>query len=338
MKSKISFLYFILFLFLITSCLTPKKRPKKVTEPQTRAEVKDDVKDEVKDEVKSDVKNELSKSDVKIQESLNLIESVKVETNNKFNSLETQNKDHEIRLFELENAIKKLNAQTNDLSQDNFMTKKSIAILKNDINSLNEILITNKRDIDIIKRGLRSGVYDDFDLLEKKPPGSLGVTMLPDLNSGRDGYSEKTNSLQSVNMQPITTMPNEKDGNPQQMLTSAEKKMKDAQYSEALNTLSLVKKNFPNFQDDGRVSILSSEAWLRLGQYNNVLQELQSFYQKNPNSPNLAHAKLLEGLSFEMLNSKAKAAQLYQEVISLSPQSMLAQNAREAMLRMRDSK
>lgn len=334
MKSKFGFLYFIIFLFVTTSCLTPKKRPKKATEPQTQAEIKNEVKDEVKD----DVKTEVTKSDVKIQESLNLIESVKVETNNKFISLETQNKDHEIRLFELENAIKKLNAQTNDLSQDNFTTKKSIAILKNDINSLNEILITNKRDIDIIKRGLRSGVYDDFDLLEKKPPGSLGVTMLPDLNSGRDGYSEKSNELQSVNMQTMTTMPNERDGNPQQMLTSAEKKMKDAQYSEALNTLSLVKKNFPNFQDDGRVAILSSEAWLRLGQYNNVLQELQNFYQKNPNSPNLAHAKLLEALSFEMLNSKAKAAQLYQEVIALSPQSMLAQNAREGMLRMRDSK
>ena len=84
--------------------------------------------------------------------------------------------------------------------------------------------------------------------------------------------------------------------------------------------------------------LLSSEAWLRLGEYNNVFNELRTFYIKFPNTPYLAHAKLLEAETYEKLNSKSKAAQIYQEVITLSPQSTDAQNARDGMLRMRDSK
>lgn len=258
----------------------------------------------------------------------------------KFDVLEFSGKNHEFRIVDLENQIKKLNYLVSDLAHDNTVSKKIISILKNDVSSLLEQLATNKKEIEIIKRGIRSGIFEDQDLLEKQPPASLGISMLPDMTDGREVFTEKKESSllspkYSTSMRENTLA--EPTG-PAQLLAEAEIKLRQAQYGEAILELNKLKKNYPNFDDKGHAYLLSGESWLRLGEYNNVLNELRTFYIKFPNSPELAHAKLLEGETYEKLNNKSKAAQLYQEVITLSPQSTDAQNARDGLLRMRDSK
>ncbi len=265
-----------------------------------------------------------------------VIEIQKNETVSKIDYLETTDKNHEIRITELEGQVKKLNFLVNDLSQDNIVSKKIISLLRNDVNSLNEQLSTNKKEIDILKRGLRSGIFEDQASLEKQPPSSLGVSMLPDMTESRDIYTEKKDSS-LIPLESAMMNSNEPIG-PAQLIADAEIKLRQAHYGEAIISLNNVKKNYPNYDDKGKSLLLSSEAWLRLGEYNNVFNELRTFYIKFPNTPDLAHAKLLEAETYEKLNSKSKAAQIYQEVITLSPQSTDAQNARDGMLRMRDSK
>lgn len=272
----------------------------------------------------------------KVIENSEKIEINKIETFNKIDDLESFNKDYEIRIISLENTIKKLNFQINDLSQDNNISKKIISLLKNDVSSLNEQIATNKKEIEIIKRGLRSGIFEDQTSFDKQPASSLGVTMLPDMLESRDIYTDKSNST-LIPLQSTTPSLNEPIG-PAQLIADAEIKLRQAQYGEAIISLNNMKKNYPNYDDKGKSFILSSEAWLRLGEYNNVFNELRTFYIKYPNNPDLSHAKLIEGETYEKLNSKSKAAQLYQEVITLSPQSTDAQSARDGMLRMRDAK
>jgi len=271
-----------------------------------------------------------------LSEHREIIEIQKNDPINKIDTLESKDKNHEIRLFELEGQIKKLNFTVNDLSQDNNISKKIISLLKNDINSLNEQISTNKKEIEIIKRGLRSGIFEDQGSLEKQPTSSLGVSMLPDMNEGRDIYMDKKDSS-FIPMQSSSMNSNDPIG-PAQLIADAEIKLRQAQYGESIISLNNVKKNYPNYDDKGKSLLLSSEAWLRLGEYNNVFNELRTFYIKFPNTPDLPHAKLLEAETYEKLNSKSKAAQIYQDVITLAPQSTDAQNARDGLLRMRDAK
>ena len=57
-----------------------------------------------------------------------VIEIQKNETVSKIDYLETTDKNHEIRIAELEGQVKKLNFLVNDLSQDNIVSKKIISI------------------------------------------------------------------------------------------------------------------------------------------------------------------------------------------------------------------
>ncbi|APJ04175.1 tetratricopeptide repeat protein [Silvanigrella aquatica] len=272
------------------------------------------------------------------KEIIDLHEQSKQETLEKIDQIESSSKEREKHIMILENEIKKMSYQVNDLSQDNIVSKKVISYLKNDMNSLNEQLLSQRKEIEILKRGLRSGIFEDQASFEKQPPGIAGVTMLPDMMESRDIYTDKKMDSGGIPLQSATMMSNNEPMGPPQLLSEAEKKLTQGQFNEALTILNSIKKNFPNFEDNGKSLLLASEAWLRLGEYNNVFNELRTYYVKFPNTPELAHAKLMEGQTYEKLNSKSKAAQVYQEVISLSPQGTDAQNAREGLLRMRDAK
>jgi TolA-binding protein len=321
MFRKIDHLKILLTTFFICSCMShPIEIPNNIS-PENNDKMGKNEK-----EIKEKVNNETIE--------INKVE--KPEEINKSDNLELQYKDHDLRILAIENTIKKLNFQINDLSQDNNVSKKIITLLKNDVNSLNEQIATNRKEIEIIKRGLRSGIFEDQTSFDKQPPGSLGTTMLPDMLENRDIYTDKSNSS-IVPLQSATATSNEPIG-PAQLIAEAEIKIRQAQYGEAIISLNNMKKNYPNYNDKGKSLLLSSEAWLRLGEYNNVFGELRTFYIKYPNNPDLSYAKLLEGETYEKLNSKSKASQLYQEVITLSPESMDAQNARDGMIRMRDTK
>lgn len=304
-------------LFFISSCISPTPE----------APVEKEKTEKINNETLMNEHNEL----------IEMHQNEKEENQNKFQLLESAGKEREMRILTLESAIKKLNFEVNDLNQDNNVSKKIISLLKNDVSSLNEQIATNKKEIEILKRGLRSGIFEDQTTFDKQPAGSAGVTMLPDMIENRDIYTDKNNSA-LIPLQSTALPDSSQPMGPAQLIADAEIKLRQAHYGEAIISLNNVKKNYPNYDDSGKSLILTSEAWLRLGEYNNVFNELRTFYIKYPNNPDLSHAKLLEAETYEKLNSKSKAAQLYQEVITLSPQSTDAQSARDGMIRMRDAK
>lgn len=245
--------------------------------------------------------------------------------------------DHEKRIVALESTIIHLKYEIAGLSQDNAISKKMLASIQSDLQSQNEELSTQKKNVAILKRGLRSGVFEELPedsanntFLSKKTP------MLPDLTNGRSGFTEDTDALKSTKIQ----MENKGDSiaGPKELLANAEIKIRKNEYKDGLDKLSELRKKFPNYEDNGRSFLLTAEAWLKLKEFDNVIPEIRNFYLKYPTSADLAYAKLLEAQATEGNGSFEKAAMLYNEVISLSPQSSLAETAKNGMLRMRDQK
>ncbi len=250
---------------------------------------------------------------------------------------ETLTNDPKKRITNLESSMSNLKFQLKNLAQEYEISKKILSSLQNDMQSQNEELATQRKNIDILKRGLRSGLFEELpDDTTINPIKNNNSTMLPDFTNGRSSFTDRANFLNSVSSGK-TLNTNDPIG-PKQLLASAEIKIRKAEYKKGLVELEELKKKFPNFDDGGRSFLLSAEAWVKLKEYENVLPEIRSFYLKYPTSAELAYAKLLEGQAYEGNGSFEKAATLYNEVISLSPQSTLAQSARNGMLRMSDQK
>ncbi|KAB8030003.1 tetratricopeptide repeat protein [Fluviispira multicolorata] len=265
----------------------------------------------------------------------NFDQFAKVET---IDSIENINKEQDKRILKLEKENKTLSFQVTDLIQDNRVSKKMITQLRNDVFSLSEVISTNRREIEIIKRGLRSGIFEDLNPANKSPSSATGQSMLPDILESRYSFEERQNSITPESPKTEMNQPTAHSLSPSQMLANAEIKIQQAQFGEAIVTIEDMKKNFPNYDDGGKSYILAAEAWFKMREYNNTFNELKSFYLKYPASSELSHAKLIEGKAYEKMDQKNKATDLYQEVITLAPQSNDAQNAREGMLRMRDAK
>lgn len=247
-------------------------------------------------------------------------------------------KENDKKITALEEAMNSLKFQIANIEQDNTISKKLMASMQNDLQSQNEEIATQKKNIDILKRGLRSGIFEELpeDKKTNTTEKNENMTMLPDFVNGRSKFTENSETIKSTASDTNETK--EDPIGPKELLANAEIKIRKSEFKEGLLKLDELKKKFPNFDDNGRSFLLAAEAWLKLKEYNNVIPEIRNFYLKYPTSAELAYAKLLEGQATEGNGSFEKAATLYNEVISLSPQSTLAQSARDGMLRMRDQK
>lgn len=83
-----------------------------------------------------------------------------------------------------------------------------------------------------------------------------------------------------------------------------------------------------------KAQLNSIEMLFALKKYNNVLTAMRNFYLKYPKSGLLQRAKIVEARTYEKLGKAERAATVYGEVISLSPQTDYANEARAGMLRM----
>lgn len=248
-----------------------------------------------------------------------------------------KNKEQHKVIIDLREQVQQLNDQISALQEENDENKKTNAIIENSYQSQREEIATLKKNIEILKRGIRSGIFEEFPEDTKETDSTAPhKTMLPDFTYGRTGFSETSEDLRTL---PLSSKrKNEEAVGPKELLANAELKIRKSDFKMGLIQLDEFKKNFPNFDDKGRSFLLSAEAWINLREFNNALPEIRSFYLKYPTSPELAYAKLLEAQAFEGNESFEKAANLYNEVIYLSPQSKYAKSARESMQRMRDRK
>ena len=238
---------------------------------------------------------------------------------------------------EIEKSIAQLKDQVAALQEQASANQKNVISLQNEFQSQNEEIMTQKKNISILNRGLRSGIFEE--LPEDIPKAKLKeskTTMLPDFVNGRSGFSEEKSELNRLEKD----ISNKKDSNigPKDLLAHAEIKIRKSELKEGLIELDELKKNFPNFEDNGRAFLLAADAHIKLKEYDNALPEIRKFYLKYPTSVDIIYAKLLEAQCFEGKGSFERSANLYNEVISLSPQSRYAQLSKDGMLRMRDQK
>ncbi len=85
--------------------------------------------------------------------------------------------------------ILNLQNRVTSLEADNTQSKSLIASLKVDLQSQKEEMQTQKKNIAILKRGLRSGIFEEFP--DDNPLNNLkdtSQTMLPDLSGGKSGF------------------------------------------------------------------------------------------------------------------------------------------------------
>jgi TolA-binding protein len=253
--------------------------------------------------------------------------------------IEASNKLTENKVDNLDKVIKELNEQILFLKKENEESKSQLASLHSKIDSQSEEIATDKKNISILNRGLRSGLFqelpEDKNIKKEKKEKKSNLTMLPDLVNGRSEFTQ-TNSLTEETNDDLFS--NTDITGPKTLLANAEIKIRRSEFKDGLNKIEELKKKFPNYDDNGRSFLLAAEAWLKLKEYNNVIPEIRNFYLKYPISAELSYAKLLEAQANEGNGSFEKAAALYNEVISLSPDTPQAKTARNGMLRMRDQK
>lgn len=89
-----------------------------------------------------------------------------------------------------------------------------------------------------------------------------------------------------------------------------------------------------NINQAEKIHFNSIEVLFELKKYSNVLTALRSFYLKYPKGSLLQRAKLLEARTYEKLGKAERATTVYAEVISISPQTDAASEARAGMLHM----
>ena len=267
----------------------------------------------------------------------------------------------------LVSELETLKKSSRETQAENQMSGEQLALLKVEIASLKEQQATMRRQLDVVKRGARSGIYEEqggskngFKTSEfgaeksaekatEKPLVNMDVPALkmPDMSKGRSAQSipfetAENNSLASPskeeNDSSSSLATSSRLSQPSQIFADAQLKMQRANYGEAIVDLAQLQKDKPNFEDNGLVALLLAECWLKIGQPENALPVLRSFYLKHPQSPDLLKAKMLEGRVLEKSGAREKALIVYREVLALGPETAFAREARTALGRMRDAR
>ena len=232
-----------------------------------------------------------------------------------------------------------------EILADSKLTSEQLALLKTEVVSLKEQQATSRRQLEVVRRGARSGIYEDQsagkagEKAPHKPLVGIDVPAIktPDAGIGRSAEGSP-GELGHEESEIDTPSPSAAGAQAHQLVADAQLKMQRASYGEAVVVLAQLQKEIPNFEDNGLVSLLLAECWLKLAQPENALPVLRSFYLKHPQSPDLLKAKLLEGRVLEKSGAREKALVVYREVLALGPETAFAREARAALGRMRDAR
>jgi TolA-binding protein len=216
-----------------------------------------------------------------------------------------------------------------------------IALLRADIQTLSERIKTLERNLEIYEKAVRSGVWDSH---ESAPAHvdvpSLGQHAAPQLNESDVAQASgpvraMVSKRRSVD---LPTSVSNTEGSAEQRLAAAELKMQSQKYSEALDELSSIENDFPNLTGSEKLFLLISECHLQLENPDSAMQSVRKFYLKNPKSPEILQAKMLEARAHASLGKTERAIGVYREIISLGPRTTYAQKAKNAIQKLRDER
>lgn len=123
---------------------------------------------------------------------------------------------------------------------------------------------------------------------------------------------------------------------PKELISSAESKIVEKEYGEALLYIHDINKYFPNFDDKGRRYLIEAVAYINLQDYKKALLPLRKFYQKYPNGIFLQRAKFYEAQAYEGLEDEKHAYEIYSEIVGMDPYTVYGESSKNAMKRIKN--
>lgn len=217
---------------------------------------------------------------------------------------------------------------SNPASKANLASDSEIAMMRIEIMSLKEKMASMQRKLDLIMKAQRSGLYEADNLEQIRSAVSkqdIKHNPIPPLGSAGplDSFeNEAENMSKEKALQPES---------PQKVVERASAFLAQGEYARVAQALEDFQSRFPNNPLSNTAELTLAEAYVELKSPQQALPHIRAFYLQHPNDVMMYRAKWLEGRVQEQLQAPQKAAQLYREVIALSPQSDVALRARAAL-------
>ncbi|NBO38319.1 outer membrane protein assembly factor BamD [bacterium] len=209
------------------------------------------------------------------------------------------------------------------------LSSNEFAQLKVEVMSLREKVATLQRKFEVILKGQRSGLYEDDSASIRQAVSNANSanrhSLVPALGTAGplDRFeNEFDNVAKEKSLMPESA---------QKIVDNGVALLEQGEFGRAAQSLENFQQRFPNSPLSNIAELTLAEAYVELKSPQQALPHLRTFYLQHPNDPQLPRAKWLEGRIQELSQAPQKAAQLYREVIALSPQSDVALRARAAL-------
>lgn len=205
-----------------------------------------------------------------------------------------------------------------------------LAKMRIEIMSLKEKMASVQRKLELVLKAQRSGLYEPENLdaihaaVRNAEPKK---NMVPPL--GSDGPIDRFETDFERRGHDHALTPE----SAQKIVDRALSDLAQGDFARVAQSLEGFQQRFPSHPLSNSVELALAEAYVELKSPQQALPHLRTFYLQHPNDVQLHRAKWLEARVQEQLEAPQRAAQLYREVIALSPQSDVALRSRAALER-----
>jgi len=205
-----------------------------------------------------------------------------------------------------------------------------LALMRIEIMSLKEKMASVQRKLELVLKAQRSGLYEaeNIDSIQAAVKNAEPKkNFVPPLGSAGPLDRFETDFERSGHEKALTTE------SAQKLVDRALSDLAQGDFARVAQSLEGFQQRFPSHPLSNSVELALAEAYVELKSPQQALPHLRTFYLQHPNDVQMYRAKWLEARLQEQLQAPQKAAQLYREVIALSPQSDAALRARAALER-----
>lgn len=207
-------------------------------------------------------------------------------------------------------------------------SESEIALMRVEIIALKEKMAGLQRKQDLLLKAQRSGLYEADNTEQIRSAVSRAETkknLVPALGSAGP-LDHFENEFEKVDQVKLRT-----PEGPQKIVDRSVAYLSQGEYARVAQTLADFQHRFPNNPLSNIAELTLAEAYVEMSSPQQALPHLRTFYLQHPNDSQMFRAKWLEARVQEQLQAPQKAAQLYREVIALSPQSDVALRARSSL-------
>jgi TolA-binding protein len=205
-----------------------------------------------------------------------------------------------------------------------------IALMRVEIMSLKEKMASVQRKLELVLKAQRSGLYEpeNLDSIQAAVRGAEPKkNIVPPL--GTDGPIDRFDTDFERAGHEKALLPE----SAQKIVDRALGELAQGDFARVAQSLEGFQQRFPSHPLSNSVELALAEAYVELKSPQQAIPHLRTFYLQHPNDVQLYRAKWLEARAQEQLQAPQRAAQLYREVIALSPQSDVALRSRAALER-----